>query len=431
MPLKTLHLLERYHPDFTDSKLSKEKLFKKLFPQQNFSDNKLNKLFSEIIRLYEDFVVLQLHAPCEAKRGLQLSEYYLQRSMYKYFVSNQKSLLQLISAYPEGTQKNLLMYEYEVLQLHYNSKNDERRLSFQTAYDALNEFTLTEKLRWQNLSSISLPQPLNEHEVTNLFYLAHQQLSKLLESGAEEDFEQMFAWAKQHLAGFEKEQSREILGVLKDFCIRKVGKAEKRYYQELIDIYDCYIQLGIIAESDGYIKTASYKNYITCCLKIDKIEQAESFLEGFKSQVDPEFIDDVYLFNKANILFEKGMMDAVQSLLHTASFKDLFYKISAKRLLIKTYFEWSLKDSSYTDITEHAISAFKKFIYTNSDLPGTYSLANKNFIKLILPLERGRLVSERAGQLKAEIAAETQVAERDWLLKHADLLITQSSSLAS
>jgi hypothetical protein len=32
---------------------------------------------------------------------------------------------------------------------------------------------------------------------------------------------------------------------------------------------------------------------------------------------------------------------------------------------------------------------------------------------------------------KAEIAAETQVAERDWLLKHADLLITQSSSLAS
>jgi len=142
-------------------------------------------------------------------------------------------------------------------------------------------------------------------------------------------------------------------------------------------------------------------------------------------------IEDVYLFNKANILFEKGMLDAVQMLLHSASFKDIFYKISAKRLLIKTYFEWSLRDSSYTDVLEHAISAFKKFIYTSSELPETYALANKSFIKLILLLERGRMLQDKARQLKKEINSETQVAERDWLLKHADLLLLQSSSLAS
>jgi hypothetical protein len=416
LPLKTLQLLDKYHPEFYDSKISKEKLFRKLFPGQAYHENKLNKLFSEIIHLYEDFAVVELSAACPATHALKLSEYYLQRSMYKYFVSNQKQAFAIISGYPEGSKKNLLKYEYEVLQLHYQSKLDERNLSFQVAYDALQEFATAEQLRWQNLAIIHLPKPLSEHETNNLFFLAHQQLRILLDSQSEEDFEKLFAWARQNLAAFEKEQSREILGVLKDFCIRKLADADSRYYAQLLDIYEFYISLGIICEADGYIKTATYKNYITCCLKLKLSQRAEAFLEEYKNCIDPELVQDVYLYNKASILFERGDLDTVHVLLRSAKFEDLFYKISARRLQIKLFYEMARRDASLADMLDDALNAFKKYIYTSSDLPMPYQQANKSFIRYTSSLIENNLSAQKSVDLEQEISTAPHLAEREWLL---------------
>lgn len=416
LPLKALQLLDKYHPAFYKAKVSKEKLFKKLFPGQPYLENKLNKLFSELIHVYEEFAVLELSAPCLATKALKLSEFYLQRSMYKFFVSNQKQVVALISEYPEGSRKNLLRYEYEVLQLHYQSKLDERNLSFQVAFDTLKEFAAAEQLRWENLAIIHLPKPLSEHETTNLFFLAHQQLRALLETQSEEDFEKLMTWAKQNLVIFEKEPSREILGVLKDFCIRKLANGESRYYAQLLEIYEFYIALGIICEADAYIKTATYKNYITCCLKLKMTNRAEAFLEEYKNYIDPELANDVYLYNKANILFEKGDLDTAHQLLLTAGFEDLFYKISARRLQIKIYFEMARQDDSLTDMLDNALNAFKKYIYTSSDLPAPYLQANKSFIKYTSNLIENKLSAQKRIDLEREVSQAPNLAEREWLL---------------
>ncbi len=418
LPVITLEFLERFYPEFDDEKLSKEKIFRKIFPKKAYNDNKINKLFSEITRLYEEYIIREISPFSIAEQALQLSAFYLNRSIFRHFLSNQKELLKVIQALPEGTEKNLLKYRFEEMCLHYQIKSNERLNDYQLVYDSLNDFFSAEKLRWNNLSRIDKARNLEDNHSDNLFYLTHLQLHQLIETGHESDYKQLFEWSVLNLKGFDKEQSREILGILKDYCVRKVNAGSTSYYHQLIDIYHLYIDLDILLESDQYIKTSTFKNYITCCLKIGKLDEADLFLEKYNVYIDPEFVEDVYQFNKANILFEKQKFSDVLTILNTAMFNDIFYKINTRRLLIKTYYELFLKDNSYYDIFESAINAFRKFIYTNEELSNVYIDANKNFIKLCLKLPRISIRTRQSHKMSEQIAQCLHLAERDWLLKH-------------
>ncbi|MCB9352329.1 MAG: hypothetical protein H6573_33280 [Lewinellaceae bacterium] len=54
-----MYWLKRYHPDFEDAKLTKEKLFRKVLPDGKFSDRRMNNLMSEGYLAAEKFLIFQ------------------------------------------------------------------------------------------------------------------------------------------------------------------------------------------------------------------------------------------------------------------------------------------------------------------------------------------------------------------------------------
>lgn len=408
--------LDRFYPRFNDPTLTKEKLFKKIFLKQPYNENKINKLFSEMIKQFEDFVSTFNLSEDHLFISCKLSRFYLERSLYKHFISNQKEFIKRIESHPQGTYRNWMQYQYEELQLSYGLKINERNGHYQITYDALHELFESEKLRWVNLSLINHQPILNEHLNSNLYYIAQKQLNKLLTTGDEMYFNELLEWSKKQLIHFEDEASREILGVLKDFAIKNINSGVKEYYNILLDIIDQYIHHNIIREADGYIKTATYKNYITSCLKTRQLEKAEDFLEKFKDWVDPEYQNEVYLFNKANILFEKRKFDDVMYILNNNMFDDIFYKLNTKRLLIKTYYEQELMNGKFSDVYENALGAFKKYIYSQNDLSEIYLNANKHFIKIASQLQYV-FDKKKKNELIQEISNISQLAEREWLIE--------------
>ncbi|QQR98508.1 MAG: hypothetical protein IPK18_02975 [Sphingobacteriales bacterium] len=163
------------------------------------------------------------------------------------------------------------------------------------------------------------------------------------------------------------------------------------------------------------IELAAYKNYITLALKFNEINLAEKFLEKYKSHLQDEHKEEVYNFNKALILFEKKDYSSVIDLLLFLNFKDVFYKLNQRRLLVKTYFEISQTNESYFKLLIDYIASFKKYLLSLKTLPEDYIILNKNFIKFTeILISKQKLNKNDAKTFSDKLSKVEKISERNW-----------------
>jgi len=150
----------------------------------------------------------------------------------------------------------------------------------------------------------------------------------------------------------------------------------------------------------------------------------EKFLEEYKEFLPIEVREDVYLYNKANLLFYQKKHGAVLDTLRNSKFKDIFYKLSSKRLQIKVFYSLLEKDESYFDILQNTLNAFKKYIYTNNEVTENYKEGNKNFLKLTYKLlELDKKQQDKIIDFFFELDNTSQIAEYDWLKECASIYL--------
>jgi hypothetical protein len=270
-------------------------------------------------------------------------------------------------------------------------------------------------MRWKNLSMINLFPELQYEAPGGIFYQLHKQLNELLTVKDDDAFVTALQAIEENIDRFDKEESRELLKIVLDYSIQQVNNGKREYYEYLLKIYKLFIKQGILLNDYGLIAISTYKNYITVALKLDKPKDALDFLETYHNKLPAESREDIYTFNKANILFDQQHYERVIDLLQDAHFTDIFYKINRKRLLIKTYYELLLRDDSYFSLLESQINAFYKFIYIEKKIPEIYINANKNFIKYIKKLLSSGLNKDTKTLLSGKIRSTKQLAEREWL----------------
>ena len=58
--IRLLEKVIKYHPDFDNKKLTKEKLFKQILPNGKFSDRRMNNLLSEGFLAAERFLIINI-----------------------------------------------------------------------------------------------------------------------------------------------------------------------------------------------------------------------------------------------------------------------------------------------------------------------------------------------------------------------------------
>ena len=133
--------------------------------------------------------------------------------------------------------------------------------------------------------------------------------------------------------------------------------------------------------------------------------------------------EDVYSYNKAHLLYYKNEFDKVLKLISTTKYKDVFYRLSSRVLLIKTYYALEKTDASYFDILNNSINAFKKYVYTNDELNDYYKTRYKNFIKSVLKLIQLNSDKTQIQKYIEELNANKDVLEHKWLMDSATELL--------
>jgi hypothetical protein len=108
--------------------------------------------------------------------------------------------------------------------------------------------------------------------------------------------------------------------------------------------------------------------------------------------------------------------------LNEIAYTDDFYKISARILRLKTYYEIAEKDTTYLEVLQNDLSATKLLVYRLKNVVTQQKKLYLNFIKFLdkllqLPPKR----SKEARKLLEELTKSTVVLEKRWLLEKIDI----------
>lgn len=419
--------LIKYHPEFEEKNIEKAKVYKKLFPSKKYAENKLSKIMSELTKIIEEYIITRQSKSNELSNKIQLLRFYNERNLEKHYKQIEKEIEKLLENIPIGVLTQTLAYQYEEIRITHDLKSNDRDANYQKVYNILTAFTDAEKLRWQNLSNISLFPKLKEDKNHTILYIINKKVETLLNSNNEQILFEILEFFKVNNTKIEDEQKRDILYSLLYYCITQINSGNSVYYPITIDMFHSIETNKLILNYYNKIDLSTYKNYITISLKINKIDEAELFLEKYKKHLPDEIKEEVYSFNKALILFEKKYYTEVLDLLIYCKFIDIFYKLNQRRLIIKTYYELLNTDSTYFNSISDAISAFKKYLLTLKNIPEHYILLNKNFIKFTgILLTKSKLNKTEKSALINRLNETKQVTERNWLEEKIHLLPTSS-----
>lgn len=412
---KLFILLNKNYPFFTDKNINKEKVFKKLFGGKKFDDNKLSKIMSELTKLIEEFIVMLQLKTNRFQHKLELLKFYNERNLEKYYLQIEKEIEKLQIEIPMGVHSQMMIYQFEEIKLNYGLKHQDRSTNYQNIYNILVSFSEAEKLRWKNLSHINMFPTILESKNSSVLFIIHSKLESLLVNNEEKKINEILYYFDQNY-NIEKEQSRDILFTLLYYCLQKVNSGDSNYYRHVIDLFHTIESYGLILNTYNKIDLSTYKNYITCALKINKINDAESFLEKYKQSLPENVAIEVYHFNKALIEFEKKAYSNVLDLIIYCKFTDVFYKLNQRRLIIKTYYELMEHDNTYHTVLIDAIIAFKKYLSIVKNLPELFIELNKNFLHFlseILDSHRSKRITKSI--LLNKLNSTKHITERIWI----------------
>ncbi len=428
-------LLSKQHPYFNEKAVNKEKLFYKLFPKTNYNDLKMRRLASKLLKLIEQFISLENYQQKKLAQQISLLDFYEEHALIKPFKSSLQTGLELLekSDFKDANYYHyaFLLNEKERISLLLDkkeSRNQKVSKNYQQLINKLETQHLIEKLQIccsvysqnkiipynftvfllpemieQLANSVFLQIPLIKLYYTALLMLKHS--NKVL----------YFDALQQQLAQYASSLPTRDLNVLyvfaKNYCIQQINQGKDSFFQQLFELFNDELQHFVQDRQQGITATGC-KNIISTALRLGKLEWAENFIHHYKTFIVAEYREDVFRYNLAHLyLYKKNYSEAI-SLLYQSEFKDIFFKIDAKKMRLQIYHELD-----EIDARDNLINSLRVFMHSKKELITPIHLKKtRNFLNFLTAISKIIPKDKIAiNKLKNELQNTASVAEKRWL----------------
>ncbi len=424
--IRLFELIKDSYPNFNSKKLEKQAVHQHLFPNKAHDDKRLLNIMSDLLEYAEEFIAFFYAKQNTFQNQLYLLQFYLEADLTKLFESTYKQITEQLNNTLEESSLLSFRYQLETLSISYQLKYNERYSNYQEVYNSLNDFYNSQQYKLTNLMAYNLVNDVDKTTSNSKLLSIHQKLNDLIEETADADYPTIKSFVLDNLSLIHKKEYEPIINIFINYCIQKINSKIELFYNELLFWYDFTDTNQIILSPNNTISSATVKNYITCCIRLNLLDKAYDFLQKYVEYLDANEKEDVYNYNLSNILFHQHKYEESLVLLTTAKYKDIFYKISSKRLYIKIYYALcKINHKRYEDVLESSLNAFKKYVYTTKELTETVNTRNKSFYKYaskLVNLHKGE--QEKLSALYKELDADLDCAERDWLMLETNSLLS-------
>jgi len=425
--------LSKLYPFKKETLLKKEKVFTKIFPKEAFDEKKFGYTMSFLFQAVKEYLAYEEYSTNPMESQIHLLRAFRNRGLKRQTETELLNADKLLSKQPLRS----INYHFYSYQLQYEKSDfyiSQKRAGdeyFQALSDEFTSYFIANRLRlictglvfrivtkstYQQKLQEEVLKYVEENDYSNspavaVYYNAYKALT---EEDSISYFNTLTDLVKEHHHRFPKTELKGIYILAINYCIKQTNAGNGFFVRELFDLYKQGLEYKIFYEK-GVFSRFTYKNIIVSGLQLAEFDWVKSFIYEYKEQLEVSHRDNVFNYNLAIYHFLKKEYSEAMELLLQVHFDDLLHDLSARRMLLKIYYELDEDDA-----LNSLLSSMKTFIYRRKDL-GYQRETYLNLIRFTKKLLQLPSYSKEAKKsLKQEIEMTKAVPEKAWLLQKVD-----------
>lgn len=234
-------------------------------------------------------------------------------------------------------------------------------------------------------------------------------ITSLTDQENETVFEQLKLEVPRLLGGLSGSELTDLYQYLLNYCIRRINAGKLVFQNELLAVYQSALEHGALL-SNNRISQWDFKNVVTIALRTKQQEYAREFIHGYKQHLPLAQRTNALAYNLANLHFSEGnYRDAIKQL-QKVDLDDVFYRLDARSILLKSYYE--LDD---TDALFYHATAFRSMLNRNRHISDHQRKLYLNLIKHTLSLTKVGADRSRLRSVEKRVMENPNVADLSWL----------------
>ncbi|MDQ3142392.1 MAG: hypothetical protein M3Q56_09130 [Bacteroidota bacterium] len=442
--LALFYALETHIRAENEEDLTKEILWPFIYKEDIYDDRRFRKLCTDLLDLGEEYLAQEAYNENPLHQANYLLEAVHRKQierMYNSATSSAKSLSQRQNLKPASyyyyqyeIEKNL--YKLQNIEVNRASKENIQKINLETIVSNLDYFYISEKLKyyctllsWSKIIALDknilfideIIQIATQDEFKNIppiaIYLKIYYTNVEFEN--ENHFFDLKVLISNYIDLFPIEEAKDIMDSAINYSIQKSNKGESKYLVQLFELYKSSIEKEIIFVNNQ-ITPWSFKNIVTAALRLNEFSWVEDFISKYSSRINKSYRHNAYNYNLANLFFYKKEFSKVIPLLQKVEYDEVYYSLSAKCMLLATYYELD----EYNALSSFGDS-FKLYIGRNKNVAESKKVFYLNLIKFTKKLYDAKLSDNTyLLKLKSDITKANDVFSKEWLLEKVEELIT-------
>lgn len=438
--LTLFRYLARFHPDFEHPELAREVAYHKLFPgETTMAKSRLEKRMTLLFKEIKRFIAIEMHQQetREEENDLLMARFFRNRNNlpeYERMVDKLRDRMERYAVKDVAYFKRLYQLEEEYCSYKswFNTRKTDLNLS--PAIQALDIYFLLTRMEYvvlylsqlrtvpvhldhhlifmEDIEPLLQKPPFNTIPLLQIYYLAYQLLVQ--ERGNRDIFLEFNTLLQEYEHVLPDEKVKDFQAMARNYCIREFNSGNEVFFKIAFDLYKLHLEKGYLYRN-GLLHAVVVKNLVSMGLRMHELDWVLAFIQSHRERItgisNP---DEAYRFNLAMYHFHVRDYQRAHEFLDHA-YDDLFYKLAAKRLEIKTLYE------TESPILDSRIEAFHIFMFRMSggQLAEVYVESNKQFIAFLRRIMKPTAYknAKRIQKIKTDLIHAPTVVERDWLLE--------------
>lgn len=428
--------LRKFYPEFEGEALHRKKVFRKLFPGEEYNDKKMRNLLHEFYNHLEQFLI-QLHIRSEDFTAKKLLvEALAKRGSYDTFIDKHRDLREEVSRRPYRnleTFAELLSLEEQYYFHPATNKLDQGEKSLTAILENLDNYFIASKLRLAN--EVATRRRVVKQEIEMRFteevlqelkgrkdvpvLLQLQALNYQLNRSSEEplyrELKEIFLEKYEHLS-FADQQS--LLFQLLNYAVRRGNQGELSFLAEAFDFYWFGLEKKLLFEY-GKLTDSTYTNIAFLGVKLGKLDKVEAFIAEHTQYLDETVREDARMLALANLLYHRKDYEELDRTIGNTRFVNAYYQLRVRVILLRALYESFLADDSLYDLVQSKLEAFEKFLRRNdriSSMQARNHLDFVRFLKQVMKLKQVMTNKAEKEALREKIKSYSNLPGKNWLL---------------
>lgn len=403
--------------------------FSRIYPDQPFDAARWRHLQSMLLGCIEAFLAQRAFEKTPLLADLHLAPVYRQKNLRKPLEHVLRRAGERLDKMPRDASYYLHLYHLELERYAATESQVRTRENNLAAVGrAFDVYLLANKLRLACLmeshravfkteyDTTFLPELLGfvagstllEVPLVALYYYCHQSLTE----GGEADFRAFRSQLESQSHALPPDESRTLLLLAINYCIRQLNTGEARYVREAFELYRIGLESGALLEN-GHLSRFAFKNIVALGLHLEEFAWVAQFIGQYEPFLEEKYRAAHRDYNLAKLFFAQKDYHNAMPLLARVDESDLLLNLDSRVLLLKMYYE-----TGEWDALDALLSSFKILLLRKKKVIGYHSTHYLNTLRYIRKLSRLNHNDRQAVAIfKSEVAANKSVIEQEWLLK--------------